>query len=402
MKILLNDYQCNYPGNNWPIVGGTANFARFFYPILTGTGHQLVHVTYRYVDTCRRGKALIRGEFPANNWWEVNLPKGYFTKNFTNYEGANIEHDNWGKDLVSACRQIIRAEKPDIVLLNGSYAFPWAILIASNIENVPVVIHHAGIWSVEVDMYSDRFTTGGLKRLRQMIRDTAILPAGHIFLNQMSADVFKEKSGAKVKGRVGVIRLPSSQLPKLPPQGGAEKGNEKKEHKIGIVARWDRIKNHRAFFEIARLAREKELPWKFYAITIIPPTDFQSEFKKEYRKYVKVLTHRSYARLKKFYQEMDMLILPSHFDVSPGVVIEAAMVGTPTVISKNVGYVDEFVSNGAKRFIVDFSDSGKALKSLMGIVGRTYPKRLLHKLHHDHNPMFVALEYDKFFKSIVK
>ena len=52
----------------------------------------------------------------------------------------------------------------------------------------------------------------------------------------------------------------------------------------------------------------------------------------------------------------DLLVLPSHTEGLPGVVIEAAMVGVPAVVT-DVGFVREIVDDGASGMIVPAADS---------------------------------------------
>jgi len=61
---------------------------------------------------------------------------------------AEVEESYEG--VISAYQTTIRKEKPDLVLVNGTYFMPWCLLLASERENIPVVLHYHGVLAKEV------------------------------------------------------------------------------------------------------------------------------------------------------------------------------------------------------------------------------------------------------------
>ena len=43
--------------------------------------------------------------------------------------------------IIFLYQKAIQKEKPDLVLINGTYFMPWCLLIASERENIPAVVH---------------------------------------------------------------------------------------------------------------------------------------------------------------------------------------------------------------------------------------------------------------------
>lgn len=394
MKIFSNDYQANLPTNKWPTKGGPARFSRLFSDMLTSRGHEWVGLVENY-EGDEINTTLIDGK---NNkkWWVIFLPKDYISKNFTRAERYK-DPTVTGEILINKIKEIIIQEQPDIVFINGSSCFAWAYLAAAHNAKIPIVALHAGIWGIEIDLYSDFFTKNGIKILKKMERDFATLPTINVFLNETSKDYFIKNIYKIPKSKIEIIPLPceSSSI-------NTKKKDKKKKSivNVGIVARWDRIKNHKAFLDIANEAVSQNKKWKFFSVTSIPETNTNKEFKESYKKTIEVVAPMDQKSLRKFYRKMDIMILPSKFDVSPHVVLEAALEGVPTFISKNVGYAKMFTKNGLKDFIIDFSVTKKALKKIDSIINKRYPARFTKVLKETHNPKTIINKFEKLFKKI--
>ena len=394
MKIFSNDYKVNLPTKQHPTKGGTARFSRLFSDLLASKGHKWVGLIDDYYGGRKVKSSFVRGR-KNKGWWTVSLPKKYISKNFTLAKSPkNLE--KLGADLIDEIKKIIEKESPDIVFINGISCFAWAYLIAAYKMNIPIVVLHAGIWGVEIDLYSDFFTKTGVKIIKKMERDFAKFSTNNIFLNETSRDYFLKNIYKIPKSKIKIIPLPCKDS-----TSSISKKNRSREINVGIVARWDRIKNHDAFLSLAQEAKKKNLKWNFFSVTTIPDTKKKLEFKKKYRSLINVLPPMSQKELRKFYRKMNFMILPSIFDVSPHVVLEAALEGVPTFISKNVGYAKLFKKNNLGHFIVDFSNPEKALKKIERIKTKKYPIRFTRSLKKLHDPKIVLNRFNELFKEIV-
>lgn len=363
--------------------------------MLVSRGHEWVGLVGRYNGTKPESKQILG--IKNKKWWVVSISKDYISKNFTNikkYKNPNVA----GKDLVDEIKKIIDKEQPDVVFINGSSAFAWAYLKAAYSAGIPIIALHAGMWGAEIDIYSDLFTSSGIKVLKKMEKDFAVIPNCNVFLNETSRDYFTKYIHNIPAGKTQIIPLPceSSSInikPKL---------KTNKVTNIGIVARWDRIKNHGAFLNIAKTAVKHQKKWNFFAVTKIPETNSNKEFKENYRKLIKEVTPMEQSELRKFYRKMDFMILPSFFDVSPHVVLEAALEGVPTFISKNVGYAKLFKTNGMKDFIINFSDPVKAFKKIEAMESKKYRLSFTKLLKKTHDPETVLNKFEILFKKTIK
>ena len=172
---------------------------------------------------------------------------------------------------------------------------------------------------------------------------------------------------------------------------------------LGIVARWDRIKNHEAVLALAEEIRAQGLPWRIRSVTSIPDTLIKTEFKNRYREFVDVVAPMDRDSLGEFFRASDVLILPSHFDVSPTVVMEAIASGVPTLISLNVGWVSEYEECGMHNWIGDFSRPDTIINQLQNNFAR--PRwmealRFADYVKKCHNPDMVFSDYLTLFAKL--
>jgi glycosyltransferase involved in cell wall biosynthesis len=171
--------------------------------------------------------------------------------------------------------------------------------------------------------------------------------------------------------------------------------------KIGIVARWDPIKNHEAVLQLAKEVEKQGLPWEFYSVTTIHKGyPWYKDMEQEYPKYIKVLQPMVPAQLKKFYQDMDILILPSRFDVSPTVVMEAMMQHRTTLISSSVGLVDVYRDCGASDLVVNFKHPSTVISAIQKYAKKDPPARLYRYVKKHYNGESVYRAYMKIARSL--
>ena len=390
MIILSNDHISNAPGSRVRSQGGVAVFAKIFSRCVAARGHQWTGVVlkgdlkrkFRSKKTMRTHKrAYIEVRHSKQYWARINRAKQY------------LDPNDALDPMIAYLAGLIKKIQPDIIFLNGFGMVPWLLMKAGYETGVPTVIQHGGIWTKEIEMYRDVYHPATLKILCKMEREISRYVDHEIFLNKKSWDVYNEAVVKVSKKNASIIPLPYATL------AYHEKTKAKKDvYNIGIVARWDRIKNHEAVLRLAKRAREKDLPWVFHAVTSIPQTNIKKEFKDEYRTFISVEKPKDRKGIVRFFQKMDLMILPSHFDVSPFVVIEAAMEGTPTLISPYVGHVDEYKKAGANEWVVDFSDEEKVVRRIQKIIGKPISKKLVHSFEKLHDPERVCGHYLALFK----
>ncbi|MDQ7814265.1 MAG: glycosyltransferase family 4 protein [Patescibacteria group bacterium] len=396
VRIVSNEYIHNLPGQKKSAHGGTAIFAKHFSRYVTEQGHTWIGIIHRNT----KGRRTYIKKHPVSGRY------GFFdfffpTKRFSQVTRSKkaLEPRKIFKAEIMRLQAFFREMKPDVVFLNGFSAPAWTILIAAHEEGIPVVIQHAGIMQVEMEIHKRVNPPVARKFYLEMERDIVRFATRQIFLNEYSKGIFCTKVAEVPQGQAEIIPLPYG-------QEMLEKFRQKKKKKaddairIGNVARWDLIKDYGAYLKIAKAAHTDDLPWEFHSVMIIPDTKFKRRLKAQYRKHIQVHHPMGRDDLAGFYAEMDMLILPSRFDVSPTVVMEAALAGKGTLISPHVGWVSEYRSCGMRDWIIDFDDPKKVVERMKRLLRRNNLKVFRTYLIKRHSPTKVFAAYLKVFKQV--
>lgn len=393
MIILSNEYPSNIPGAGRAPQGGPARFARDLSSRLIADGHTWVGIQ-RLGAKSGPPKRHFVGASRRRRFWQVTVSYQAY-RTITNAKKASAP-DKLLRKEIDVAKSVIQDERPDLLFLNGFALHAWILLRAAYEEGVPVVMQHAGIWKKEIQIYRDYFSPAGRRMMYEMERNITDWGSHEIFLNDFSRRIYESLVQRVPKSRRSIIPLPMPiQMCKT-----AKPLSKSKVKRIGIVARWDRIKNHPAFLAVAREADKQNMSWEFHSVTRIPESDKMLELKNEYRKRIVVHGLMKTKKLARFYQGMDLMLLPSKFDVSPHVVLEAACQGTGTIISPNVGWVDAYKKTGNSVWIGDFEKPKEVVKKIQRLMGKKQNQKFFSYVNKEHAPERVHTAYLNLFKRI--
>ena len=385
--------------------GGPANFARLFtLYVASKTPHKWIGVMFDSSKKSTKVRLKKIFSFSQRDYFKLYLPKIYIRQIVRAKKLSNPA--DVLQEPIARLVKLIKKEKPDVVFLNGFGIFNWMLLKAAEKTGVPVIIQHAGIWTKELNLHKDLYSSAGLKMMKNMEKDSTEIVKFEVFLNNWSRDYYQKKVATKTDNNTVIIPLPfdfasfERTVKSIKKKNLFAWGNRKK--RIGVIARWDRIKDHASILALAKMAKKNGLPWQFYSVTKIPEKHHLKINKESYEKNIKVIHSLGRVGISKFCGSMDLLILPSLFDVSPTVVLEAIAAGTPVAISPNVGYVDDFISCGAKDWIIDFKNKADAIKRIKKIIKRDMPQELCSQIISKHDYQKVFLSYLYLFESVMK
>ena len=235
--------------------------------------------------------------------------------------------------------------------------------------------------------------------MEAMEKESTGLSSVEVFLNWWSRGYYRDNVAVGPLRRMEVLPLPFDfdSFKKLSSAQKPPRFNfDGSEMHIGVIARWDEIKNHAAVLAMAKAAKKKKLPWRFHAVVDIPP-QYAAE-RAAYGRHVDILEPLDRTGISEFCRSVDLLMLPSVFDVSPTVVLEAVALDTPIVISPTVGFMRDFVSHGAAAWVINFTDVDTAVRETAAIMGKTMPAELKAALLQKHNHKSVFAAYLRLFK----
>jgi glycosyltransferase involved in cell wall biosynthesis len=129
-----------------------------------------------------------------------------------------------------------------------------------------------------------------------------------------------------------------------------QKVSEKSVFHVGILGRLSEEKNHKLFLDIAK-ALKNVSGLKFYIAGNGPEFSRIKAMIKEYDLTDSVVMLGEVDTPEKFIADMDVLLLTSHREVFPMVLLEAMAVGTP-IISINTGGISEAIDDNETGFLI--------------------------------------------------
>jgi len=397
MIILSNDYPSSVPGSGFKVEGGPARFTKDFSNFLVENGHKWVGIILQSEKDDFIKKVFTDSK---KDFYYINTNKTSLENLVTLSESDTPEV--FLADEIDKLVVFFKEIKPDLFFLNGFSFYAWMFFYAAIQAGIPVVAKHSGVFVKEIDAYKHLFTDTARNLCIEMEKSTGEKAQANIFLNNHSIKYFKEETGLDKINNPIVIPLsyPDCNFPK---DEFINDKIDKKEKVFGVVARWDKIKNHGAILALAKEIKNQNLPWKIRAVTRIPNTSKDKEFKDEYKDFIEVLPLMSRGQLNDFYKTLDFLLLPSHFETAGTVVMESLSVGVPTIISPHVGWVDEYNKFKMHDWIMDFSDPKKVIdniKNIINIEKWTEVGEFAKYVKKCHNPQVVYNSYLDVFSKV--
>lgn len=309
------------------------------------------------------------------------------------------EADEYITDAVDRIAEEFASLKPDVFFLNGFSAKAYLLFRAAVKAGIPVVSAHHGLWFLEAFAHSI-IPPEAILRRKAAERDIVALSAKNIFLSYLSKRVFEEYVGEIPPEHFSLIALPYNSL-------FAEREDIptplRKKIRVGMVGRWDPIKNHQAYLVLAKEAKARGLDWEFVAATLLnPKVEALVNIHEEYPEFITVYPHMDPEELREFYRSLDIVVVPSHFETFCGVVMEAMLQGKPVLISPGVGWVDAFEEYGLEHWITLFENPARVLEKIKQVVHEAPPQRLIDDVLRDNSPDAVFSLYEKLFSEVVE
>ncbi len=279
--------------------------------------------------------------------------------------------------LIEAYEKIIKKEKPDVVLVNGTYYLPWCLYQAAKRQKIRTVLHYHGSLVKETENWDPK----SKEIFRQMESSFDAKGIFYIFPSafakqSVEADIF----GHTIKN-VAVLPNP------IPLHFfDAPQRKSKKRGKVGIVGRWARVKNPQF---VERFAKYNARNGSSFSIESVSDIRKNSAHYKKMKDIVKFRHPIENEKLPSFYNKMDVILSPSHFETYGNVAQEAIASGTPALVSANMGVVETFKKFGLENWIVEFNSAAKVYKKISEVAGQTVSSETREEMRASLNPEII-------------
>jgi glycosyltransferase involved in cell wall biosynthesis len=382
MKILTNGYAKILEGKTTET--GSEVFMASLLPYLHGRGHEVVNLMLSGTNGADIPDLLKRDTDGHDEYIIFKTFFGY--KKIREAKSPGIPKPTLA--AIKKVKALVKSINPDVVLINGFHVSNWIFLTAASELKIPIYSVLHGLWFNEI---STEMTSHGRKLTLSMEADIARFSKKLFFVSQFSLEQFEKNVIRVDRKKLKAIPLPYNPVYGSPPKSH----NTGKTFNIGMVSRWDPIKNPKGFLDVAMQASKLKLPWKFHAVMTFTKNQELAPLKRDFRKYVKMLPPARPKDLKKFYGKMDLMLLPSEFDVLGAVVMEAALQNRLTLISQNVGWKYDYKKFGMSGMIDPFTDPLKTVGKIRKYLRKSPPKNFVRNIRKVHSP-------DAIFNDLIK
>lgn len=292
----------------------------------------------------------------------------------------NVWNEYWLRKrwapLLEETRNIFREERPDVVLLNGTYFAPWIMAVVAKEMGIPIVLRYAGVLQRESAHYKALELRRLLKYEQFIVNsaDTILFPST-LCKTVVESEIVKRKLDHSF-----VIPNPTT-----PPD--TLRRTTPAVPRIAAIGRWSYIKNFQAFGALHQALLKKH--WKHEAFLL---TSTGSRIDELIPSTVQRVEPMQKEALSRFYRRINLVVVSSHFETFCNVAAEAVLSGTPVLVSDNVGFAEFLRLVGMEDMVIpSFDDIELAAKCVKQLSKRKISKkeheamRILldpHRVHH--------------------
>jgi len=371
MKVL-----CNLSSKN---IGGMVNYLKGFSSVLeTDNSFEMVGwqiLKSEPIAQAPFGEQITHRPLVCPEFFETP-----FFADAKNYKELSIKLE----PIISWVEELILKEKPDLILIYGTFWVPWVLLKAAERSGVPAIHYYAG--SLVLETLGFKVYQKKIFRTLERDFDSSIIKS-HIFPSEIARRrIEKDVHGKQLLNSVVI-------------HNGIDTGFfiEKQEclNKVGFVFRWTEVKNTEIIFKLAEINKEKEGPLEFFVVTDIRET--HRDYKK-LKRVATILSPMGYEELNKFYSGCSVIVSPSNFETFGNVPLEAIFAGTAALVNKNMGVSEVYKRIGLSDLVVDFSDPEKVYHHILDAQARLIPTELRHKIKENYSFENIYLEYLEIFR----
>jgi len=270
------------------------------------------------------------------------------------------------KDAIEQYKIAIKEEKPDIVLVNGTYYLPWCLYLASREIGVKTVLHYHGSISKETEHWQEK----PRKLFNEMEKSFDAKDLFYIFPSELTKQVVEnEVFGHSIEK--------CSILPNAVPLHFFEQKVNRCKKNIGIICRWTKIKNIEFFNKLAKYNQKKGSQLTINVITDLKKNALPRQALGGMVKFRRPVESNQMGR---FYSKMGMVLSPSFFETYGNVPQEAIASGIPALVSSNMGVAEIFKQLGLADFITDFASMPSAYERIKDVSGQSVSQDVREKM----------------------
>jgi len=165
------------------------------------------------------------------------------------------EIENEYQNIIDTFNKIIKKEKPDLIVINGTYFVPWCFYLAAKLFSVPIILHYHGIITKETETW-DLHSHSLMRQMEQTFDNSRLY---YIFPSNLAKEVVEsEVFGHRVNQSVILHNPIPAHFFDIDTLGGTRN--------VGFVARWTNVKNIDFIKKFVKLNRKNN---NFFNINMV-------------------------------------------------------------------------------------------------------------------------------------
>lgn len=245
------------------------------------------------------------------------------------------------QSITEVFKKLIKVEKPDLIVINGTYFIPWCLYLAAKEFSIPIILHYHGIITKETEGW-DCHSHSLMKQMERTFDNSRLY---YIFPSHLAKEVVEQEVFGHQIHQSAILPNPiPAHFFDVNIHGGVRN--------VGIVARWTDVKNPAFIKKFAELNRKNR---NFFKINMVTDIDQIPNKDRGISKMINLYPPMSANKLGKFYGIMGTIICPSTFETFGNVPQEAIATRTPALIGSNMGIAEVFRQLGLEYLITDFT-----------------------------------------------
>ena len=258
------------------------------------------------------------------------------------------------RHLIEVFVEKLREEKPDVVLLNGTYFVPWCLKNAAQLLRLPLILYYHGSLTKETSHWQNEKN----RRLMHGIEasfdrwDMRYIFPSKLIKSLVEKEIFQHHLGP----RRAIV------LPNPIPQEFFTARRYAKKQNVGFVGRWTHIKNTSFIKRLVDMNHREGGPLNMHLVTDTLSRSRAGKLLHDRVRYARPFEHS--ADLADFYAKMKAVICPSHFETYGNVAQEAVAAGTPAFVSRHMGVAEVFEKIGLGKCVLDFRSPRRVFNAL--------------------------------------
>lgn len=274
---------------------------------------------------------------PYCKWQEIN--PGEEAKGIPKYLKDVSEFERFFWETINLLGEVIENENPDLCCVQGAFYFPWCVILAASLKNIPIVQLYCGSTQTEVFDVELRQAYYSFEKLFAKLAKRTIFNSqkGKSFISELFSEPYSD-SPVIYNG--------------FPSEYARLHENTQTRVILGWCGRNVAVKNIDYLLRLRQFLSAEECP--MYAITNL--SDSGSRLKQFIDADIILLGQVSPEKMDSFYRKVSSVISTSYFEFFPNVMAETIAAGRVPIVPKDSGIAELLIANNLEKLVVDLAD----------------------------------------------